>query len=172
MTARSIDLTDWQARAVADLKPGDTFLLIEPLEMQPELVLHCKKCGLQSANWGKCPPENWPCGGHITTWTSLEALPYAVGDRLKTWGKVGEYPSSTLEVTGVTVNRLHDVTGREVMAAGYNDPAHCYGPNCPPACNETGCVGAVEQIQFQWPHQPPLSWADNPWCAFTEVRKI
>lgn len=39
---------------------------------------------------------------------------------------------------------------------------------------EVGICLVAERDWFRksWPHKPPHAWADNPWCAFTEARKV
>ena len=182
-------LTDWQARALSEDRLS---LLIEPLPVQPggyDIVVL-----LSDTAYACAAPDGTHMAGEYP-------LPHAVGDRLwcrekwdapfaeesrmageptevfyrvdggrDEWQPADTMPQwasrFTLEVVAVAVKRLQDVTGEEARAAGY-----------------PGEYGTVErqQVIIRAPQeqliadqfsQPPHAWADNPWCAFTEVKKI
>ncbi|MEL7476498.1 MAG: hypothetical protein AAGJ55_09755 [Cyanobacteria bacterium J06555_12] len=79
----------------------------------------------------------------------------------------------TLEVTDVRVERLQEISGAGAVAEGAS-MLDCYGPHCPPACNESGCFGAVEWFQELWNSintKPGTTWEDNPWVWVVEFRR-
>lgn len=86
----------------------------------------------------------------------------------------------TLEVTGVQVERVQDISGADAIAEGI-DPMNCYGPGCksgPDGCNARGCHGCRDAYATLWDKingkKPGGDWEANPfvWCIEFKVLEV
>jgi len=80
----------------------------------------------------------------------------------------------TLEITGIKVERLQDISSADCIAEGIREnPLNCFGPSCPSSCNTHGCAGPRDDFQKLWTAiNGPNSWSENPWVWVIQFKRI
>jgi hypothetical protein len=79
----------------------------------------------------------------------------------------------TLEITGVSMERLHDISLDDVRAEGVPDTAGDWPDRCPMENHEWDNKNFKEQWEWVWSSiNGPDSWAANPWVWVVEFRRL
>ncbi|CUR70325.1 hypothetical protein [Achromobacter xylosoxidans] len=142
--------------------------------------------------WG-CDAPGWgdqPCVVYDDEWHGKEYRPAEV----RPWArKFGRIPSIhmprdcsriTLEITGVRVERLHEISEADAVAEGIPEESEpceqcgdcgwlCIGGD-PQECDAPGCGdGAIDGYRALWEQiNGAGSWQANPWVWVVEFRRI
>ena len=82
----------------------------------------------------------------------------------------------TLEIVSVKVERVQEISHKDIIAEGIEELAACSVPYCNPGkCNSGRCEGVDRAFQFLWDSinakRPGCSWNDNPWVWAVEFRR-
>jgi hypothetical protein len=81
----------------------------------------------------------------------------------------------TLEVTGVRVERVQDISEEDAGAEGIAEPAPVHGKWCDPRKGREGHWSYREPFSPLWDSintKPGRSWEDNPWVWIVEFRRV
>jgi len=77
----------------------------------------------------------------------------------------------TLEITGVKVERLHEISAADSIAEGVQCTT-CEAMNSS-ACNGLGCFASLEAFADLWSSiHGPGAWEANPWVVAIEFRRV